>query len=200
MAFTGSLRNRGRRFAVLTAFLCGTLIIGCGGSDGDTTADGPPPCGDERNELLKLYEELELGLDLNCESFTKTRGGQYFKFSEMVGKGEYEWALIRDPLIVSPDKDYGLNLLRAEYGAPRAVNSGFRDPAHNKKIGGAKRSRHQFGDAVDLRNVTRSQEEWDRMWMAAYEANADYIEPLNGPCKLNCLHADWRNHDGGYGP
>jgi hypothetical protein len=38
------------------------------------------------------------------------------------------------------------------------------------------------------------------LWTAAAKANADYIEPQSGPCKLNCLHADWRNHDGGYRP
>lgn len=40
--------------------------------------------------------------------------------------------------------------------------------------------------------------EWLRMKDSAEKAGADYIEPLNLPCKLDCLHADWRARGGGY--
>jgi hypothetical protein len=40
--------------------------------------------------------------------------------------------------------------------------------------------------------------EWLRMKDSAEKAGADYIEPLNLPCKLDCLHADWRARPGGY--
>ena len=37
-----------------------------------------------------------------------------------------------------------------EHFGPVVINSGYRCPEHNAKIGGAKSSRHTFGDAVDI--------------------------------------------------
>ena len=71
-----------------------------------------------------------------------------------------------------------------------------------------------IGDAVDLRNQTGTEDEWQRMVRAAggvvvsptivnvahTNADADYIEPQVLPhglrsCGLSCTHADWRYHD-----
>ena len=169
----------------------------------DGTSSGKPsakrgPCGDERDEIIKAYKDLGIGMELGCNDFTRARHTEHFAFSDLAGKGNYRWALLRDPLLAGKDRGYGLDLWRENFGGARQINSAYRDPVHNKKQGGAKRSRHMFGDAADVRNVTRSREEWERMWTAAQKAEADYIEPLSGPCKLNCLHADWRNHDGAY--
>lgn len=43
-----------------------------------------------------------------------------------------------------------LEALRASIGKPLSVNSGYRCPAHNKAIGGAKASQHMQGTAADL--------------------------------------------------
>lgn len=43
-----------------------------------------------------------------------------------------------------------LNTVRKDYGKAISVSSGARCPARNKKIGGAKRSLHLTGRAVDL--------------------------------------------------
>jgi len=51
---------------------------------------------------------------------------------------------------------------------------------------------------ADLRNETYTENEWTAMHTAAANANADYIEPRDGPCGLGCVHADWRTHSGGY--
>ena len=45
-----------------------------------------------------------------------------------------------------------VNLLRSKYGRPMFVNSGFRTPEHNAKVGGAKNSRHCLCLAVDFRD------------------------------------------------
>lgn len=37
-----------------------------------------------------------------------------------------------------------------EHFGPVVINSGYRCPKHNAAIGGAKSSRHTFGDAVDI--------------------------------------------------
>lgn len=166
----------------------------------------PPPatvaamvCGDGRDSLLDAYKTQGIRTDLQCGDFTRTRGTPRLGFASLVRLPADGWALLRDPLLAASTAGFGLDLLIENYGTAREINSSYRDPIHNQQVGGAKRSRHLFGDAADVRNVTRSQDEWDRMWTAAEKAKADYIEPLTGPCKLNCLHADWRNHDGGYG-
>ena len=44
----------------------------------------------------------------------------------------------------------GLEALRAHVGRPLPVVSGFRDVAHNRRVGGAARSQHTFGAAPEL--------------------------------------------------
>lgn len=44
-----------------------------------------------------------------------------------------------------------LEVLRAHLGKSIRVTSGYRDPAYNAAIGGAKRSRHMTGEAADIR-------------------------------------------------
>lgn len=46
--------------------------------------------------------------------------------------------------------EYLLDPLRAKYGKPIIVNSGFRCPALNKAVGGAATSQHTKGEAADL--------------------------------------------------
>ena len=43
-----------------------------------------------------------------------------------------------------------LQAMRTESGRPIIVNSGYRCVAHNRAVGGATRSRHMIGDAVDV--------------------------------------------------
>lgn len=44
-----------------------------------------------------------------------------------------------------------LENIREHFNAPVIINSGYRCPEHNAKVGGAKASRHIVGDAVDIR-------------------------------------------------
>lgn len=43
-----------------------------------------------------------------------------------------------------------LEQLRVAYGKPITINSGYRCPEHNKKVGGAPNSYHMQGRAVDI--------------------------------------------------
>ena len=165
-----------------------------------TRTSSRTPCGDGRDALIQAYEDQGIPVDLTCADFTRTRRTATLSFTQLFRATTQEWALLRDPMLARQNQGYGLDILINAYGAPRTINSSYRDPIRNKQAGGAKRSRHLFGDAADLDVVSNSLEEWQRMWTAAEKASADYIEPQSGPCKLNCLHADWRNHDGGYRP
>jgi hypothetical protein len=44
-----------------------------------------------------------------------------------------------------------LEVLRKRYGKPIIINSGYRSPQLNRKIGGVKNSNHLTGCAVDIR-------------------------------------------------
>ena len=46
-----------------------------------------------------------------------------------------------------------LELLRQRFGRPVIINSGYRTPEHNAKVGGSKNSLHVQGKAVDIRKV-----------------------------------------------
>ncbi len=55
------------------------------------------------------------------------------------------------PRGISPDLINALERIRAGFGnKPIRINSGYRDPAYNARIGGARNSRHTFGDAADF--------------------------------------------------
>lgn len=43
-----------------------------------------------------------------------------------------------------------LEVLRLHFGKPITITSGYRSPAHNEKIGGAKNSYHTLGMAADI--------------------------------------------------
>lgn len=49
-----------------------------------------------------------------------------------------------------PDALYGLDRLRSRIGKPLVINSGYRCPLHNEKVGGAKNSKHMYGTAFDV--------------------------------------------------
>lgn len=50
-----------------------------------------------------------------------------------------------------PELLAALEAFRAAVGAPVIVNSGYRCPAHNAAVGGAKASQHVLGRAADVR-------------------------------------------------
>ena len=54
--------------------------------------------------------------------------------------------------------------VREHFGAPIIINSGCRCAEHNAKVGGAKKSKHVFGQAADIRIAgpdSRAQEIYD---------------------------------------
>jgi hypothetical protein len=54
-------------------------------------------------------------------------------------------------LLIHPDSMDKLERLRARIGAPMIVNSGYRSPEYNARVGGAPQSKHMQGRAFDIR-------------------------------------------------
>ena len=52
-----------------------------------------------------------------------------------------------------------LDPLREAWGAPIIVNSGYRCPELNSKVGGSKTSQHKTGQAADIQTVSDSKED-----------------------------------------
>ena len=75
------------------------------------------------------------------------KANKYFTLAEFKCKcGKCEM-----PQGTPPDKLIDiLCKIREHYGSPLIINSGYRCPTHNAKVGGAANSRHTKGDAVDF--------------------------------------------------
>jgi uncharacterized protein YcbK (DUF882 family) len=43
-----------------------------------------------------------------------------------------------------------MDIIRAEYGMPIYITSGYRTPEHNKRVGGVANSQHLYGEACDF--------------------------------------------------
>lgn len=55
-----------------------------------------------------------------------------------------------DPVCVDGELLDILEFVRSKFGKPVVINSGYRTPSYNKKIGGAKFSQHMYGRAADI--------------------------------------------------
>lgn len=76
------------------------------------------------------------------------RGGRcslFFRYAEFRSKGN-GW------IKVDRHQAWCLDRYRERFG-PTSIISGYRDPAHNRRVGGATRSRHLLADAADVRPV-----------------------------------------------
>jgi hypothetical protein len=92
---------------------------------------------------VKTHEALQHALDADG------RCSLNFKFIEFKSKGN-GWIRVHRDLV------RGLEEYRELVAAPVAVVSGYRDKAHNTKVGGAPSSQHLYGNAVDLNPVVAS--------------------------------------------
>lgn len=71
--------------------------------------------------------------------------GQHFKVREFACQDGSQVVFIDDYLVSI------LDILRNQIGKPVHINSGYRTPARNKAVGGAKYSYHMRGMAADIR-------------------------------------------------
>lgn len=78
---------------------------------------------------------------------------KHFKVREFACKDGSKVVMISRILVEILEK------LREKIGEEIYINSGFRTPTHNKKVGGAALSYHQFGMAADIRAKTKTPKE-----------------------------------------
>jgi uncharacterized protein YcbK (DUF882 family) len=86
-----------------------------------------------------------------------------------------------------------LQTIRNHFGKPIRVNSGYRDPDYNKRIGGATRSQHVEARAADLTPSVFSEHELDRLKSVVNELVASGKIPDGGIGSYNTfVHYDMR--------
>lgn len=81
----------------------------------------------------------------DCIHNQSLKCGEFFRFREFKSKGN-GWIKVHPRLLNR------LDALRRAVGPIRIV-SGYRDPAHNRAVGGATNSQHVYGTACDIPGV-----------------------------------------------
>ena len=86
-------------------------------------------------------------VEINAYSKAASGGKQlsaHFKVREFAcGDGS-------DAVLVAPRLVMVLETIRAHFGAPVVIHSGYRTPQYNAKVGGASHSQHCYGTAADI--------------------------------------------------
>lgn len=72
------------------------------------------------------------------------------KLSANFAVKEFACADGSDPIFISQELVKLLQEIRDHFKAPVTVTSGYRTPAHNKKVDGATQSQHLYGMAADI--------------------------------------------------
>lgn len=135
------------------------------------------PTGHFSSTLARQYQAptyfVDLENDLNSAVISKN-----FKTSEYMQayKGRYA--------IYSPYVTDKIQQLRDRLGKAVKVNSAYRGPAYNKKIGGATWSRHMYGDAIDFAVSGVSPQSLKKY---CEDLGASFIQVY-----VSHIHCDWR--------
>lgn len=87
--------------------------------------------------------------------------------------------------------------LREEYGGPVRVGNGYRPPAYNREVGGARNSAHLRGAALDLDPLAGDRKRFQRLAARMWLDAPDEIAGL-GVYSGGRVHLDVP-HDGGAG-
>lgn len=147
----------------------------------------------EKTRLRREYKEKGVQLIPECWMFTD-QGSMFFNFGTL-NMGNYGVGLLTDAFLRPASSGFSLDAWFAsayniDPNMNFTINSGYRSPKKNARVSGAARnSRHMYGDAADVN--TTSKPMWDKMIQAARTLGM-WTEPLAGPCKDACAHADLR--------
>lgn len=144
---------------------------------------GTASCGDERDDMIREY--IHLGLPTqSCSDFVSN-----------VDSNDFPWHELNAPEDNPHSRKWGvfhllesLEATKDAYGGDIEVTSGYRCPHVNKSLDDASlKSRHQFGDAVDIRprhlDDLLDEREYNRLAAALREAmrestrKPDWVSP-----------------------
>ncbi|MCC8051263.1 MAG: D-Ala-D-Ala carboxypeptidase family metallohydrolase [Clostridiales bacterium] len=85
-----------------------------------------------------------------------------------------------------------LDPLRAAWGAPIVVNSGYRCPALNEAVGGSKTSDHMLGRAADIEAVDRSRVSNTRLFALVQSLGLSF-DQLIDESNMSWVHISYRS-------
>ncbi|MGH9398142.1 MAG: D-Ala-D-Ala carboxypeptidase family metallohydrolase, partial [Terriglobia bacterium] len=142
-------------------------------------------CGDQRDSIIPQYQTYPTSPQFIpvCADFTNNASTANFAFAELNVNQWYPWAILRSVFL------NGLQNTRNAYGSAMIVNSGYREPAYNAGIGGARSSQHVFGTAADIASDSNT---WKSL---AHDANQEggCVEPTQDQGGSYAhVHMDWR--------
>jgi hypothetical protein len=95
---------------------------------------------------------MQLSKHLSREEFERSDAATNYGISNSMNSGQLAKAMALAENCFEP--------IREHLGKPIRVNSGYRSPAVNKRIGGALTSQHSLGEAIDLDLHDRDLFEW----------------------------------------
>lgn len=94
--------------------------------------------------------DMFVGKDMGIKEYSLSRNGEE-KISEHFKVKEFKCKDGSDKILVDVDfVQVFLESIRNHFGAPITINSAYRTPSYNKKIGGATNSYHMKGKAFDI--------------------------------------------------
>jgi len=108
---------------------------------------------DVRKEKPKQEEEREqeeMNITQEVKAYSKAKDGTK-KLSANFKVKEFACNDGSDPIFIAPALVEILQKIRSHFGKAVNINSAYRTPTYNKKVGGATYSQHLYGKAADIR-------------------------------------------------
>jgi len=159
-------------------------------------------CFDIRSDINQEYVDWGVYADggylpgcvIGGNGLTQGPGWGPFPFS-LLNDGNYSWGVIRNNYLY----DFTAQMqsqVQYQFGYNIRVTSGYRNPYRNWQVGGAYLSRHQWGDAVDVKPASApggciGQATWNELHTGALNAGGTWFELYSDDCTH--LHVDLRN-------
>lgn len=100
-------------------------------------SDNEPIIESEDNIMVPVY------------TYSKAKDGSK-KLSQNFQVKEFACKDGSDPILIAPELVTILQAIRSHFGKEVVINSAYRTPDYNKKVGGATQSQHCYGTAADI--------------------------------------------------
>lgn len=98
----------------------------------------------------KPEEKNIMEINQNVKAYSKKKDGNV-KLSANFKVKEFACKDGSDPIFIAPSLVEILQNIRTHFGKAVVINSAYRTPTYNSKVGGATYSQHQYGTAADIK-------------------------------------------------